>query len=334
MKKRDYYEVLGVSRGASPADIKKAYRRLARKLHPDVNPGDKTAQKKFQEVQEAYDVLGDAEKRRAYDRFGHAGPSPGFDSSFSEGFGGRGAPGGSPFDGVAFETSDLGDLFGELFSGARRRAGPQKGEDLRGSIEVPFRDAVLGGLASLSLRREKECPRCGGTGRVGRDACPVCHGNGRAAEVETVRIRIPEGTEDGGTVRVPGKGEPGSKGGSIGDLYVTVRVAPHPYFERQGDDTHGVVPVTIKEAYAGADVDVPTIHGTVRAKIPAGTQGRQKLRLRGKGVRNPRTGHTGDHIYTVRVMVPRSVTPAGLDAATLLDSLYDAPVRSDLPKGL
>jgi len=333
MKKRDYYEVLGVSRGASAPDIKKAYRRLARKLHPDVNPGDKTAQKKFQEVQEAYDVLGDAEKRRAYDRFGHAGPSPGFDSSFSEGFGGRGAPGGPPFDGVAFETSDLGDLFGELFSG-RRRAGPQKGEDLRGSIEVPFRDAVLGGLASLSLRREKECPRCGGTGRVGRDACPVCHGSGRVAEVETVRIRIPEGTEDGGTIRVPGKGEPGSKGGSVGDLYVTVRVAPHPYFERQGDDTHGVVPVTIKEAYAGADVDVPTIHGTVRAKIPAGTQGRQKLRLRGKGVRNPRTGHTGDHIYTVRVMVPRSVTPAGLDAATLLDSLYDAPVRKDLPRGL
>src|SRR5437667_9215437 len=304
MKKRDYNEVLGVSKGASEAEVKKAYRRLARKLHPDVNPGDKTAQKKFQEVQEAYDVLGDAEKRRAYDRFGHAGPSPGFDSSFSEGFGARGAPRGSPFDGVAFETSDLGDLFGELFSG-RRRAGPQKGEDLRGSIEVPFRDAVLGGLASLSLRREKECPRCGGTGRVGRDACPVCHGNGRGAEVETVRIRIPEGTEDGGTVRVPGKGEPGSKGGSIGDLYVTVRVAPHPYFERQGDDTHGVVPVTIKEAYAGADVDVPTIDGTVRAKIPAGTQGRQKLRLLGKGVRNPRTGHTGDHIYTVRVMVPR-----------------------------
>ncbi len=335
MKKRDYYEVLGVSRGASAADIKKAYRRLARKLHPDVNPGDKTAQKRFQEVQEAYDVLGDAEKRRAFDRFGHAGPSPGFDpSSFAGGFGGRGAPGESPFEGIHFETSDLGDLFGELFSGGRRRAGPQKGEDLRGSIEVPFRDAVLGGLASLSLRREKECPRCGGSGRVGRDACPVCHGSGRVAEVETVRIRIPEGTEDGGTIRVPGKGEPGSKGGSVGDLYVTVRFAPHPYFERQGDDIHGLVPVTIKEAYAGADVDVPTIHGTVRAKIPAGTQGRQKLRLRGKGVRNPRTGQTGDHIYTVRVMVPRAVTPAGLDAATLLDSLYDTPVRKDLPKGL
>jgi molecular chaperone DnaJ len=124
------------------------------------------------------------------------------------------------------------------------------------------------------------------------------------------------------------------QGGSIGDLYVTTRVVPHPYFERQGDDIHGVVPVTVKEAYAGAEVDVPTIHGTVRARIPPGTQSRQKLRLRGKGVRNPRTGHTGDHIYTVRVMVPRSQTPAGVDAATLLESLYEKPVRDDLPKGL
>lgn len=338
MKKRDYYEVLGVSRGASEADLKKAYRRLARKLHPDVNPGDKTAQKKFQEVQEAYDVLRDAEKRRAYDRFGHAGPSAGFDPSSAAGFGERGSPFpggfGGQAGGIRFETGDLGDLFGEFFGGARRRSGPQKGEDLRGSIEVPFRDAVLGGLASLSLRREKECPRCGGSGRVGRDVCPVCQGGGRVADVETVRIRIPEGTEDGGTIRVPAKGEPGSQGGAVGDLYVTVRVTPHPYFERQGDDIHGVVPVTVKEAYAGADVDVPTVHGTVRAKIPPGTQGRQKLRLRGKGVRNPRTGQTGDHIYTVRVMVPKTVTPAGVDAATLLDSLYEAPVRRDLPKGL
>jgi molecular chaperone DnaJ len=337
MKKRDYYEVLGVSKEASEADIKKAYRRLARKLHPDVNPGDKSAQKKFQEVQEAYDVLREGDKRRAYDRFGHAGPSMGFDP----GGGGRGAPGGagggagSPFETFQFDPADLGDIFGNLFgAGGARSRGREQGEDVTGSIEIPFRDAILGGFASLSLRREKECARCGGKGRIGRETCPVCRGAGRVAEAETVKIRIPEGTENGGTIRVPGKGSDGSHGGSSGDLYVTVRVAPHPYFERLGDDIHGVVPVTVKEAYAGAEIDVPTVHGLRRARIPPGSQGRQKFRLRGQGAKNPRTGQTGDHIYTIRLMVPKTVTPAGVDAATLLDSLYEGPVRADLPKGL
>jgi DnaJ-class molecular chaperone len=149
-----------------------------------------------------------------------------------------------------------------------------------------------------------------------------------------VRIKIPEGTEDGGTIRIPGKGGPGQRGGPQGDLYVSVKVTPHPYFERQGNDIYGVVPVTIKEAYSGAEIDVPTIHGTRRAKIPAGTQGRQKFRLRGQGVKDPRTGASGDHIYTARVMVPKKETPAGKDAATLLESLYDGDVRGDLPKGL
>jgi molecular chaperone DnaJ len=332
MAKRDFYEVLGVSRGATEADIKKAYRRLARKLHPDVNPGSKTAQTRFQEVQEAYDVLKDPEKRRAYDRFGHAGPSfaEGFGPSSAGGFGGQGTGG---FEGFQFE-GDLGDLFGNIFGGGRFRTGPEKGADVRGSIEVPFRDAVLGGTASLSIRREKTCPKCGGSGRVGRSACSVCHGQGRVAEAETVRIKIPEGTEDGGSIRVPGKGQAGSNGGPTGDLFVTVRVTPHPYFERHGDDIHGVVPITIKEAYMGAEIEVPTVRGTFRARIPPGTQGRQKFRLRGQGVKNPRTGQVGDHLYTVRVAVPKAQTAAGLDAATLLESLYDGPVRADLPKGL
>ncbi len=343
MKKRDYYEVLGVARGASEADIKKAYRRLARKLHPDVNPGDKTSQKKFQEVQEAYDVLKEADKRRAYDRFGHSSTSAGFDpdaagrasSGRPGGPSGASPEGGAPFEGFHFESGDLGDIFGNLFGGARggRRAREQ-GEDASGTIEIPFRDAALGGFASLSLRREKECPRCGGTGRVGKDVCPVCRGAGRIAEAETVRIRIPEGTENGGTVRVPGKGSEGARGGSPGDLYVTVRVTPHPYFERIGDDIHGLVPVTVKEAYVGAEIDIPTVQGLRRAKIPPGSQGRQKFRLRGQGVKNPRTGQTGDHIYTIRIMVPKTVSPAGTDAATLLDSLYEKSVREDLPKGL
>ncbi|HEY3171100.1 MAG TPA: J domain-containing protein [Thermoanaerobaculia bacterium] len=338
MKKRDYYEVLGVSKGASEADIKKAYRRLARKLHPDVNPGDKTSQKRFQEVQEAYDVLKDSEKRRAYDRFGHAASSAGFDAEAAAGFGRGGSPfggAGAPFPNVSYESTDFSELFGNIFGGASRfRTGPENGEPSYGTIEVPFRDAVLGGTASLSLRREKECPTCGGSGRTGRTVCATCRGTGRVAESERVRIRIPEGTADGGTIRIPGKGGPGSRGGEPGDLFVTVRVTPHSYFERVGDDIHGIVPITVKEAYAGAEIDVPTIHGTYRAKIPAGTQGRQKFRLRGKGVKNPRTGETGDHIYTVRIVVPTKRTPAGLDAATLLDSLYDAPVREGLPKGL
>jgi len=342
MAKRDYYEVLGVSKGVSEADVKKAYRRLARKLHPDVNPGDKGAQKRFQEVQEAYDVLKDVEKRRAYDRFGHAGP--GFDPRAAGGPGGPGfGPGGAAgfgaagpgFEGFHFESGDLGDLFGNLFGGGRRASsGPEPGEDLRGQIEVPFRDAVLGGTASLSLRREKECPTCEGTGRVGKTVCPTCRGEGVVAESERIKIKIPEGTLDGGTIRIPGKGGPGHRGGPPGDLYVAVRVTPHPYFERQGNDILGVVPITIKEAYAGAEIDVPTIHGTVRAKIPAGTQSRQKFRLRGKGVRDPRGGAIGDHLYSVRIMVPRTQTPAGTDAATLLDSLYEGDVRADLPKGL
>src|SRR6202162_251301 len=341
MKKRDYYEVLGVSKGASEAEIKKAYRRLARKLHPDVNPGDKTTQKKFQEVQEAYDILRDAEKRRAYDRFGHAGrPMMGFDpSSPGGGFGGQassaggfgGGPEGSSFEGFQFEGGDLGALFGNLFGGRARSPGPEKGEDSRGTIEIPFREAVLGGTTSLSLRRDRQCPRCHGSGRVGKEVCPTCQGRGRTAEVETVRIKIPEGTENGGAIRVPGKGSAGARGGPPGDLYVTVRVTPDPYFERRGDGILGAVPVTVKEAYAGAEIDVPTIHGTLRARIPPGTRG-QKLRLRGKGVRNPRTGQTRDHISTIRVAVPQAVTPAGLDAATLLDSLYEEPVRKDLPR--
>ena len=329
MAKRDYYEVLGVARGASEAEIKKAYRRLARKLHPDVNPGDKAAQKRFQEVQEAYEVLRDEEKRRAYDRFGHAGPGagpgfggagPGFDPrTAGGGFGGFGGQGGTPFESFHFESGDLGDIFGNLFGGRRgggRPAGPQPGGDKQAEIEVPFRDAVLGGTQTLVLRRER------------------VRGGSIVAEPERIRVRIPEGTEDGGVIRIPGKGDAGASGGPAGDLYVTVRVTPHPYFERHGNDIHGIVPITVKEAYAGAEIDVPTIHGTMRAKVPPATQSRQKFRLRGRGAKDPRTGQVGDHIYTVRVMVPKTVTPAGSDAATLLDSLYDADVRADLPKGL
>ena len=339
MAKRDYYEVLGVSRGASEAEIKKAYRRLARKLHPDVNPGDKAAQKRFQEVQEANEVLSNEEKRRAYDRFGPAGPGTGpgfagFDPRTAAGGGAGFGAGGAPFETFHFGSGDLGDLFGNLFGGRQAATGPEPGEDRRAQIEVAFRDAVLGSTASLTLRREKTCPTCHGTGRSGKAVCPTCRGEGVIPETENIRVRIPEGTEDGGVIRIPGKGGAGGRGGTAGDLYVTVRVQPHPYFERHGNDVHGIVPITVKEAYSGAEIEVPTIHGSVRAKVPPSTQSRQKFRLRGQGAKDPRSGETGDHIYTVRVMVPKTVTPAGTDAATLLDSLYEGDVRADLPKGL
>ena len=333
--KRDYYDVLGVSRGASDADVKKAYRKLARKLHPDVNPGDAGAQKKFQEVQEAYEVLQDPEKRKAYDRFGHAGPrveeppeGGGFDfSGFN--FGGGGPGGGA----ASFE--DLGGIFGNLFGGmggGAFRPGAAAA-DARATMEIPFRTAVFGGTLQLQTTRRVACPTCQGTGRKGRGACPTCRGQGRVANMEKLKVNVPAGIRDGGTIRIPGKGDTGSDGSS-GDLYVTIRVSPHPYFERRDDDILGVVPITIREAYSGAEISVPTVHGRIRAKVPPGTQGGQKFRLRGKGVRDPRTDTTGDHVYTVKVVVPRNLTPAGREAAALFDSLYEGDPRAGLPEGL
>lgn len=320
LAKRDYYEVLGVARGASAAEIKKSYRKLARKLHPDVNPGDASAQKRFQEVQEAYDVLSDDEKRRAYDRFGHAGPrmeEPAEDFS-----------GSIPF-------SDLGDLLGGLFGGggASFRTGRPAAADAHSSMEIPFKTALFGGVLALQTTRRTVCPTCGGRGRQGRSPCPTCHGQGRVATMEKLKVNIPAGIRDGGTIRLPGKGDAGVDG-SAGDLYVTVHVTPHPWFERRDNDILSVVPLTLREAYAGATINIPTIHGPVEARVPPGTQGGQKFRLRGKGVAGAHGGAPGDHVYTVRIVIPKTVTPAGREAAALFDSLYDGDVRADLPRGL
>lgn len=330
MADRDYYDILGVKRGASEDEIKKAYRKLARKYHPDVNQNDKTAEAKFKEISEAYAVLSDKEKREQYDTYGKAafgggaGPFPG-----------GGFPGGNPFSGGGFNFDfDLGDfasggrrgggrrggsgnfsdLFSDLFGGGAG-AGASMGQDAEAETTIEFRDAILGTTLQLSVPRAASCPNCKGLGNVSGKICTSCRGSGVINQVETVRVKIPEGVRDGQRIKIRGKGGAGA-GGHSGDLYVLVRVKPHPFFERRGDDIHTEVPVTFVEALNGAEIDVPTIHGSVRAKIPPGTQGGQTFRLRGKGIKTKTT--SGDHFYKVQITVPKQLSP---EAQRLVEQL-------------
>ncbi len=328
MAMRDPYEVLGVSRTASEAEIKKAYRRLARKFHPDVNPGDASAQKKFQEIAAAYEILKDPKLRDRYDRFGDTGevpepPPPG--AGFP--FGRAATPGGGGFR----WSGDIADLFGDLFSGAGGTGVSPfpEDEDAAAALTVPFRDAVLGGTVSFHARVPRRCGRCRGAGRVGRSPCPACHGSGSLVESETLTVKIPAGIDTGAKLRVPGKGRTES-----GDLYLSVTVEPHPYFTRDGDDILAEVPVTVSEAYLGAEIEVPTIRGPVRARIPAGTQSGQRFRLKGRGIENARLGTTGDHYYRVKVVMPESVTDEGRRLAEHFAGLYSGNPRGRLPTRL
>lgn len=277
MSKRDFYEVLGVSRSASADEIRKAYKKLARKFHPDVKPPVPDAEAKFAEITEAYDVLSDDEKRRQYDQFGHAA---------------RGA-GGSPFQGFSGGAGgqfDLDDILGGMFGGGgfggrQRRGTPraQKGQDVRAEITVPFVVAVDGGEHSLSIQS--------------------------GSKTERLTVKVPPGIEEGQTIRLAGQGQPGSSGGPPGDLLVTVHIAAHPWFRREGNNLLVDVPLTPAEAALGARVDVPTMtDGSVVLTIPPGTSTGSRLRLRGKGVKNPRTGDRGDQLVAVKIVVPKQLT--------------------------
>jgi molecular chaperone DnaJ len=337
-EKRDYYEVLGVSRTASADEIKRAYRTLARTYHPDINADD-GAEERFKEINEAHEVLSDTDRRATYDRFGHAAAN--------------GMGGGDPFGG--FGGSPFGDLFESFFGGAagnasRRRNAPQRGADLQETIDLSFEEAVFGAERDIEVIRLEtcedchgtrmkdgqtpaKCSVCGGSGEVRRvqqtilgqfmtaapcsacngegvqitDPCPTCRGRGRMNRTRTVSISVPAGVDDGATLRVPGKGEAGPNGGPAGNLFIKIRVKPHPTFTRNGKTIQLGVGVNVAQAALGDEIEILTLDGPVSLKVPAGTQSGQQFRLRGKGVPDLRGGDRGDQLVTVQVVIPKQL---------------------------
>jgi molecular chaperone DnaJ len=365
---KDYYASLGVTKGAEADEIKKAYRKLARKYHPDANGGDPKAEEKFKEVSEAYDVLSDDTKRREYDEMRQYGASFGGAGGFPGGApgGGAGFPGGATNVnlGDLFGNAGLGDVLGDLFGGRGQGRRPAKGEDLAGQVTLSFRDAVNGVTTAVQLRSEAACPTChgsgaapgttphrctvcGGSGQTVRqqggfgfaeacrachgrgsvvdEPCPTCHGVGVTMQSRNVKVRIPAGIKNGGTLRIPGKGAPGRSGGPAGDLLVTVNVRVHPVFGRKGDHITLTVPVTYPEAALGSTISVPTLDGdTVTLKVPAGTPSGRTFRVKGRGV--DRKGKKGDLLVSVEVAVPQRVDG---QAKKLLDEYASAIANED-----
>ena len=342
MAKRDYYEVLGVQKNASEADLKKAFRRLAQKFHPDRNPDDKAAEEKFKEAKEAYDVLTDARKRAAYDQFGHAGVDPSM----------GGGPGGAGFGAGGASFADIfGDVFGDIFGGggagaAGRAAGGQRvyrGADLRYNLDLSLEDAVAGttvkirvptlvrcttcngsgakpgskpepcttcgGHGQVRMQQgffsvQQTCPRCHGSGSIISDPCGTCHGQGRVRESKTLSVKVPAGVDTGDRIRLAGEGEAGENGGPPGDLYVQIRVLDHAIFKRDDSNLYCDVPISIVTAALGGELEVPTLDGKVVLKIPAESQTGKLFRLRGKGVKPVRGGPVGDLLCRIVVETP------------------------------
>jgi molecular chaperone DnaJ len=336
LPKRDYYEVLGVARDADEAALKKAYRKLALQYHPDRNPGNASAEERFKEASEAYAVLSDADKRRAYDRFGH------------EGVGAGGAP---DFGDLGGFTDLFNDLFGDLFGGARggrrTRGRGQRGADLRYNLEIDLSHVVTGMEAKLSIpkmrpcatcegsgtrpgtqpercgrcrgtgqvvfqqgffRISRPCDACGGEGEIVKERCADCRGAGRIEGAQTISVRVPPGVDDGARLRLSGEGEAGIAGGPAGDLYVVIQVKKHPLFEREGPDLHCEVPIPFVQAALGGEIEVPTLDGKVTLRVAEGTQSGTLMRLRGKGVPTLRQSARGDQIVRIFVEVPTRLT--------------------------
>ena len=346
-EKRDYYEVLEVDKSASADDIKKAYRTLAKKYHPDLNPGNKEAEEKFKEVNEAYEVLSNADKKARYDQFGHAGVDPsygggGFSGGYSGGFG---------------DMGDIGDIFNSFFGGgfgsssrASSANSPRRGQDIQTDISLNFMDACFGKKVDVTVNRmekcpdcngsgsangsgtdvcpdchgqgqvkvtqrtpfgiistAKPCPRCGGKGRIITNPCTKCHGNGRYNVSKTIQVDVPAGINDEQTLQVSGQGHSGINGGPNGDLHVTVNVRPDPIFERDGFDIHTEIPITFTQAALGAEITVPTIDGKVSYTVPEGTQNGTIFRFRNKGVKKLNRPERGDQFVHVNIEVPKNL---------------------------
>ena len=339
MAKRDYYEVLGVPKNASDEDIKKAYRKLAMKFHPDRNQGDAEAEVKFKEAKEAYEMLSDAEKRGAYDQYGHAGVDPNM----------RGGPGGAQgFGGFA---DAFGDIFGDIFGQARRQQGGgrqvYRGNDLSYAMEVTLEEAAEGkeaqiripswdecdtchgtgakpgtsaktcntcqGSGSVQMRQgffsvQQTCPHCRGAGKIIPDPCTTCHGQGKVKQQKTLEVKIPAGIDSGMRIRSTGNGEPGTNGGPAGDLYIEIRIKKHDIFERDGDDLHCAVPISFTTAALGGEIHVPTLQGEAAIDLPEGTQTGKQFRLRGKGIKGVRSSFPGDLYCHITVETPVKLT--------------------------
>jgi molecular chaperone DnaJ len=393
-QQQDYYAALGVPRGATEEEIRKAYRKLARKCHPDLNPGDKSAEERFKKLQEAYDILGDAKKKQMYDQYGFysdsgfpgagAGGGPGGDPRHpGMGFGGfdftdfvnQGARGGHAGAGAGAGAAagggfgKFGDLFSQFFKGgeAQAAAEPEKGTDLEYGLNIDFWQSIKGTQVRLGVNRQDSCGHCRGTGSAGgavavcpecngsgnvdqkagamrfslmcqrcngsgrlRNVCPACHGDGRISHKENVEVRIPAGTRTGSRLRVAGKGNAGTQGAPAGDLYITIRVDPHPFFERDGDDIHIRIPVAVWEAALGTKIEVPTIDGRALLKIPQGTQNGQKFRLREKGVLNSRKEQRGDQIVEVVLSAPAANDERTREILRELGGLHPEDPRADI----
>jgi molecular chaperone DnaJ len=309
MAKKDHYQILGVTRNASEKEIKQAYRRLARKHHPDLNPGDKSAEARFKEINAAYEVLSNPEKRKKYDQFGDqweyaeqfakAGDQQRVRRDFGKG-------------GATFEYGDLGSVFSSLFgdagTGSGMRRGPQRGQDIESPIEVSLEEAYRGSTRVVQLEAEEPCTACGGIGRVGNRVCTICDGTGGKAVPKRLEVKIPAGVKDGSRIRIAGEGVPGRVGGSKGDIYLVVKIVPHKLFERKGDDLYAEVSVPLAAAILGGEVGLATLNGNLSLKIPPETQNGKVFRLAGKGMPQLGNANYGNLFAKVKVVLPTNLT--------------------------